>query len=92
MIRSFKHKGLGVLFETGSKRGVNPQHAARLARMLDRLDASGSPQDMNLPGWRLHSLAGARAGQWAISVSGNWRLVFEFEGSDAVRVDLEDYH
>ena len=92
MIRSFRHKGLEELFETGTKRGVNPQHAARLVRMLDRLDVSTSPQDMNLPGWRLHTLSGDRAGKWAVSVSGNWRLVFEFEGADAVHVDYEDYH
>lgn len=92
MIRSFRHKGLEELFETGTKRGVNPQHAARLVRMLDRLDASTSPRDMNLPGWRLHTLSGDRAGKWAVSVSGNWRLVFEFEGADAVHVDYEDYH
>ena len=46
---------------------------------------------MNLPGYRLHQLKGQRTGQWAVSLSGNWRLVFEFEGDDATNVDLVDY-
>jgi toxin HigB-1 len=47
---------------------------------------------MSLPGFCLHSLKGERRGQWAVSVSGNWRIVFRFEGEDAVDVDLVDYH
>lgn len=47
---------------------------------------------MNLPGYRLHQLRGDRRGQWAIAVSGNWRLVFVFDGEDATDVDLVDYH
>jgi len=50
------------------------------------------PAGMNLPGYRLHGLKGNRKGQWAVSVSGNWRVVFEFEGGDATNVDLVDYH
>jgi len=47
---------------------------------------------MALPGFRLHPLKGERKGQWAVSLSGNWRIVFGFEGEDAVDVDLVDYH
>jgi proteic killer suppression protein len=47
---------------------------------------------MNLPGYRLHRLKGERKEQWAVSVSGNWRLVFEFEGVNATDVDLVDSH
>ncbi len=60
--------------------------------MLDRLDASERPQDMNLPGYRWHPLKGKERGRFACDVSGNWRLTFAFEGKDAVEVDLEDYH
>jgi len=64
MIQSFKHKGLEVFFVTGSMRGIVPEHARKIARILDRLDASVSPCDMNLPGYRLHELNGtiAKAG------------------------------
>ena len=92
MIKSFRHKGLEQFYQTGTKRGITPALTSRLARMLDRLDASTSPQDMNLPGFGLHRLKGERADQGAVSLSGNWRLVFEFEGADATNVDYLDYH
>lgn len=59
--------------------------------MLDRLDASARPEDMNVPGWRWHGLRGDRGGTYAVSVSGNLRLTFRFEGVDAVDVNLEDH-
>jgi toxin HigB-1 len=58
MIKSFKHKGLAVFFYDGSRKGIKPDHADKIARILDRLDASASVQDMNLPGFRLHPLTG----------------------------------
>jgi len=60
--------------------------------MLVLLDRGTSPAALSLPGYRLHQLKGERKGEWAASVSGNWRLVFEFDGEDAVNVDLVDYH
>lgn len=65
---------------------------ARIERMLDRLDSSAAPRDMDLPGYRFHPLKGERNGEFAVSVSGNWRLTFRFEGEDAIAVNLEDYH
>lgn len=92
MIKSFQHKGLEAYFRTGSKAGIQPAHAKRLRAQLATLNASVSPLGMNLPGWKLHPLAGALAGHWAVSVSGNWRLTFRFDGQDAVLVDYQDYH
>lgn len=92
MIRSFRHKGLQLFFESGDKRGIIPAHASKLARMLDRLDASTCPEDMNLPGYRLHQLVGRESGMWSVAVNGNWRMTFYFEGQDAVSVDYQDYH
>jgi len=92
MIRSFKHKGLEQFFQTGSKRGIQPDHAPKIARILDRLDASVSPVDMNLPGYRLHELKGQETGTWAVTVNGNWRITFQFSGQDAIIVDYRDYH
>ena len=60
--------------------------------MLTMLDAGPLPQVLNLPGFRLHPLKGDRLGQWAVWVSGNWRLVFEIKGENAANVDLIDYH
>jgi len=83
---------LAKFFETGSRAGIQPQHAERLRLILGRLNAATSPQDMGLPGLNLHPLAGDRKGTWAVSVSGNWRVTFKFVEKDADAVDYEDYH
>ena len=92
MIKSFRHKGVQRFFETGSKAGIQPKHAARLALQLDLLDTVKGPEKMQVPGWQLHALRGELDGHWAISVNGSWRLTFTFEGEDAVLVDYQDYH
>ena len=92
MILSFRHKGLERFFYTGSKRGILPEHAQKIERILDRLDASVSPMDMNLPGYRLHELKGQDAGRWAVTISANWRITFEFVSPNALLVDYQDYH
>ena len=92
MIKSFEHKRLQAFFETGSKAGIQPHHASKLARLLTRLHAAKLPEDMNLPGWRLHPLVGGLAGHYSAFVNGNWRLTFRFDGGDAVLVDYQDYH
>lgn len=92
MIRDFRHKGIRQFFETGTTRGIQVSHQNRLRLQLTALNVAMSPNDMAVPGWRLHALQGDKAGQWAVSVSGNWRLTFAFEGNDAVLVDYQDYH
>lgn len=92
MIIGFIHKGLAKFFETGSKSGIQAQHATRLRLILGRLGAATAPHDMALPGLALHPLKGSQAGRWAVSVSGNWRITFEFAGKDVTAVDYEDYH
>ena len=92
MILRFRHKGLERLFNRGDASGVNPQRAAKLRRMLVLLDEGKSPQTLNAPGYRLHALMGDRHGVWAAWVTGNYRLIFEFEGENATNVDLVDYH
>jgi proteic killer suppression protein len=92
VIRGFKHKGLGKFFETGTKSGIQAQHADRLRLILGLLNAATAAADLALPGLRLHPLKGERKGTWAVSVSGNWRITFCFKGKDADEVDYEDYH
>jgi len=92
MIKSFKHKGLKKLYETGSKQGVKPEHTTRLRLILARLDASANPEDMNLPGLELHPMKGSLKSFWSVSVSGNWRVIFRFENGNATDVDYLDYH
>jgi proteic killer suppression protein len=92
MIKSFKHKGLEEYFVQNSTKKINAQQAPRIRRILDRLDASSEPKDMNLPGYGLHELTGNRKGTWSVTVSGNWRITFKFSSEHAHDVNLEDYH
>ena len=92
MIRSFRRRGLERFFLSGAKSGIRPEQADRLRLVLAQLYASVAPGDMALPGLRLHELKGDRKGTWSVTVSGNWRVTFSFDGKDAVEVDYEDYH
>ena len=85
------HKGLLAFFERGDARRIPPAMAPRIRRILSDLDAAVQPADMNLPGYRLHPLAGDRRGQWSVRVSRNWRVVFRFRDGEAVDVTLIDY-
>ena len=92
MIRRFRHRGLRRLYEDDDQREVNPQQADKITRMLARLDVATRPEQMDLPGFRLHPLKGELAGYWSITVRANWRIIFRFEQGDATDVDLIDYH
>jgi len=92
MIITFNHKGLEGFFVKGSYKAIPAQYAARIERVLDRLDAIVVPEDMNLHGYKFHELKGKRKGVYSISVSGNWRITFRFDGDNVIEVDLEDYH
>jgi len=92
MIVSFRHKGLKLLFEKGDRRKVLSDHVDKVERILARLDEASEVGNMDLPGFRLHPLKGDLAGYWSVTVSGNWRIVFRFEGGHASNVDLIDYH
>jgi toxin HigB-1 len=92
MIRSFRHRGLKALYDGRTARRVAPEHLKKLRDILALLDRSRKPDDMNLPGFRLHPLKGGLTGHWAVWVSGNWRVTFRFEDGDVVDVDYVDYH
>lgn len=92
MIKSFRHRGLRMLFEAGSSAGVQPNHAKRLRIQLAALESAHSIDDMDIPGFRLHPLKGGMARRWSITVNGNWRVTFEFREGNAYVLDYEDYH
>jgi len=92
MIRSFKHKGLKRLFEKGDESKAKPDHVSKIRRILGRLNVARTVDEVDAPGFRLHPLKGDLRGLWAVSVSGNWRIIFRFEEPDAFDVDLIDYH
>ncbi|MEW9615275.1 type II toxin-antitoxin system RelE/ParE family toxin [Shinella sp. S4-D37] len=92
MIVSFRHKGLELFYMSGSTKGIQASHAAKLGRILGLLDVASSPADVNLPGLRLHPLKGTMKGYWSVWVNGNWRVTFRFVGADVELVDYQDYH
>lgn len=91
MIKSIKHRGLKRFFEKGDRSKINPDHAKRLSRQLQALNAANIVNDLDIPGYRLHPLKGFDC-RWAITVSGNWRLTFDFTDGDVYVLDYEDYH
>ena len=92
MLKSFRHKGLEKFFYTGGKKGIMPEHAKRLERILDRLNSANEVKDMNYPGSNLHKLDGDKRGKYAVKVSGNWRVFFMFVKGNVYVVDYGDYH
>ena len=92
MIKSFEHKGLRKFFETGSIAGIQPAHKQKLRMRLVALDTATVITDIDLPGFRLHSLKGDMQGFYAIDVNKNWRLTFKFKDGDVYIVNYKDYH
>jgi proteic killer suppression protein len=92
MIKSFRHKGIERFFRRDDARGINARHAPRVRRMLDLIDQASAVEQLDIPGMHLHPLRGDRKGEWAMTVSGNWRITFRFAGEDATGLNLEDYH
>jgi len=92
MIVSIAHKGLAALYYNDQTKGVQQSLVKRLRQILALLATAVKVEDMNLPGLRLHQLKGDLARFYAVSVSGNWRVIFRFEDGQATDVDLIDYH
>ena len=92
MIKSWQHKGLKSFYETGNKSGIIPEHAKRLKTLLQLLNAANNAQRLNLPGLDFHALKGNLLGFYSIAVRANWKIIFQFEGENAILVDYLDYH
>ena len=92
MIRNFRSRALRRFMERGDARRIHPEHRETIRDILVRLNASATPDDMDLPGFRLHRLSGEYAGFWAVTVRANWRVIFRFDDGHAADVDYLDYH
>ncbi len=92
MIKSFRHKGLENFFYTGSVKGINPKHSPKLQRILTILNKAKKAKELDYVGFRLHSLKGKERNLWAVTVSGNYRITFEFKEEHAYILDYLDYH
>jgi len=92
MIKNIRHKGLKRLYEDDDPRGVMAEHVPKLRDILARLDVTPTVSQMDVPGFRLHSLKGDLKGFWGVTVRANWRVIFRFVEGDALDVDYVDYH
>jgi proteic killer suppression protein len=92
VIGSFKHRGLKRLYQRGDRSLIRSDLVETVEDILARLDQATTPQALNLPGYRLHSLKGDLRDFWSVTVRANWRIIFRFDGNDAFDVELVDYH
>ncbi len=92
MIASFKSKALADLWRTGRSSKIDSRLFARLSRRLDALDAAARPEDLDLPGFNFHPLAGFKPTRYTVHVNGPWCITFAFAEGTAEDVDFEQYH
>lgn len=92
MIKSFRHRGLERFFKKDDTRSINAQYGSRIRRILDLIDTATAVEQLEIPGMHLHQLKFDRKGEWAMTVSGNWRTTFRFANENATDLDLEDHH
>ncbi len=92
MIKTFRHKGLKLLYEEDDGRKLPPSMVERIRIILSTLEAAQEIEGMNVPTFRLHQLKGDKKDYYAVTVRANWRIVFSFKGGNAFDVDFVDYH
>ena len=94
-IDSIRHKGLRLLYEENNSKGVQASTVDKLRKLLFAVETAAGLDDLAVfPGWRLHPHKGNLEGFWSLTVTGNWRMVFQYEQSTntASILDLIDYH
>jgi len=91
VIVSFRSKALRDFFLDDDPGGIRPDLVERVRGRMQALHRAKAPGDLRLPGWRFHALH-SKPRRYAIAVNGPWRITFEWENGDAMRVDLEQYH
>lgn len=92
MILSFRHKGLKLYYEKGDASKLQPQHISKLKLILTRLDAAKTPEEMQVPGYNMHSLSGELKNFWSVKVDKNYQVIFRFEEENVHDVNYIDYH
>ena len=92
MILNYRHKGLEVYATKGDRSKLQQSHISKIRLILTRLDSIKSADEMNQAGYDFHQLKGDLKGFYAVKVSGNWRIIFRFDGENVIDVDYLDYH
>ncbi len=91
MIRSFIHKGLRELWDTGRSAKVRQDLVRWILVRLDALDAATEVAQLDQPGFEFHALHGKPV-RYTLHVNGPFCITFEWIDGDAWRVDLVQYH
>ncbi|QNT79249.1 type II toxin-antitoxin system RelE/ParE family toxin [Entomobacter blattae] len=92
MIESFRNKALKRYWTKGDEKGLRADWRLRIKIILDAIEVAHSPEELDIIGFGFHALTGDKNGRYAITVSRNWRITFGWHNSDAIDLDLEDYH
>jgi proteic killer suppression protein len=92
VIKNWRHKGIKEVHETGKSKLVPPNLLPRVIRILDLLDEAENLNDLAIPSYQTHRLKGTNPPRYSMWVNGPWRITFQFEGGNALLVDLEQYH
>lgn len=90
-----RHKGLRQLYEDDNPKGVHPRTVDKLRKLLFAMETAASLDDLAVfPGWRLHPLKGDLSEFWSLTVTCNWRVIFQYDNATntASILDLIDYH
>jgi toxin HigB-1 len=83
------------LYAEDNAKGVPPDTAEKLRKMLAFLDDMEEPEELRtLLTWKVHTLTGDRKSTWSLSVTTNRRLTFRIDTTEReiCDVNLEDYH
>ena len=94
MIKSFKHKGLRLLWEEGKTNKLPAEQINRIERVLEVIDSAEQvPEDFSaFLNWNIHKLSGDLKDFWSVKVNKNYRIIFYFDGQHAYDLDYIDYH
>jgi proteic killer suppression protein len=91
LIKSWKHKGLKQLFESGSSAKIPASLVTRAVRRMDAIDRATAPEQLDIPGFDFHRLHGTPV-RYTVHVNGPVCITFGWDGTDAIDVKLEQYH
>ena len=93
MIKNFKDDETQKIYQRQRSRKLPADIQQVALRKLRMINNSTSINDLRVPpANRLEKLSGNRAGQWSIRINDQWRVCFRWEGSDALDVEITDYH
>jgi toxin HigB-1 len=94
-IRNALHRGLRRFIARDDASGLPPAVVERVRTIVTFLQEMEDPGELrDVPGWRVHRLAGDRRGTWSLTVTRNWRLTFRIDraAKEIFDLDYEDYH